>query len=696
MADYKPVGVPFDRTFRNTINENFGILDNAVNTQKTRVDDLIAGTEQPSEVVDARGGAPVLRDRLDGVDAQLAEKAPKEKTESIITPEEFGAKGDAVTDDTQAFKELASYLLTNNTEVHWKPTAKYVLTEPLYFKSGLRMYGHGAEIIWRGTPTFDNSSRSVGIFNVNGDVEQSNKYDVTAINLQGNLVNNESHTLPYYGSITVPNHPYQVGDYIVMELDTGTQNSLELKPRDHKLVKIVRVEGDILYVDYTSPYTLNISQMTSPKVYKATPAENIVLDNIFINDERVITEPKDWINSHPNVSEFMSGVVLRYCRNVTINKVKGYNTKFPVFYVMLCSHLRFQDGYLDKPAIVGPGEGYYTQFNNSRDIIVENIQGENTRHIVDFTASSNAIIKKSKGNKSYGIDFQSHGNYEHNIVYEDCIGTWNFASGESFGNAVRDYSLIRCKGMLLGKYSKNITIKDSEFTLNNPLTSLKAENSLIHWYLSSGTYEADPRSVKNDRVIHFKNCNVKVYSSTFASAIISYHDITIEGGQLIDLKKETENYRGGFLIDLRDVDKFTVINCSLVDNIRFRINTSSVDIDFAFDKNHMICHGEYYHFTAKTTSNMAIRAKITNNTFINGKTDGTRMQLHRLPSNDDQTNTQSIVLFKDNIVKQGTILAQVTSTKDVYISRDNTLIDCSVTVDSGISKIVNTDIIVPA
>lgn len=73
MANYKPIGTKFDRTFRNDLNENFGTIDGVVEAQKTRVDDLISGTEQPSEVVDARGGAPVLRDRLDGVDAQLAQ-----------------------------------------------------------------------------------------------------------------------------------------------------------------------------------------------------------------------------------------------------------------------------------------------------------------------------------------------------------------------------------------------------------------------------------------------------------------------------------------------------------------------------------------------------------------------------------------------------------------------------------------------
>jgi hypothetical protein len=46
-------------------------------TQKQRVDDLIAGTPQPSEVIDSRGGFPVLRDRLNDLSSSLAQNTTK-------------------------------------------------------------------------------------------------------------------------------------------------------------------------------------------------------------------------------------------------------------------------------------------------------------------------------------------------------------------------------------------------------------------------------------------------------------------------------------------------------------------------------------------------------------------------------------------------------------------------------------------
>lgn len=64
MGEIKTLGVPFDRKFRNDLNTNF-------TETKTRIDNIIVNNPRPSEVVDARGGEPVLKDRLDGVDTQL-------------------------------------------------------------------------------------------------------------------------------------------------------------------------------------------------------------------------------------------------------------------------------------------------------------------------------------------------------------------------------------------------------------------------------------------------------------------------------------------------------------------------------------------------------------------------------------------------------------------------------------------------
>jgi hypothetical protein len=73
MGKYRTLGVDLDRQYRNDLNANFNDIDTDVQAQRKRVDDLIVGTPQPSEVVDARGGKTVLKDRLDAFDTSLAD-----------------------------------------------------------------------------------------------------------------------------------------------------------------------------------------------------------------------------------------------------------------------------------------------------------------------------------------------------------------------------------------------------------------------------------------------------------------------------------------------------------------------------------------------------------------------------------------------------------------------------------------------
>jgi peptidoglycan/xylan/chitin deacetylase (PgdA/CDA1 family) len=73
MGKYKTFGSRFDRVHRNDLNANFAAVEADINAQKTRVDELITGTPQPSEVVDARGGFPVLSGRLNDLSSSLAQ-----------------------------------------------------------------------------------------------------------------------------------------------------------------------------------------------------------------------------------------------------------------------------------------------------------------------------------------------------------------------------------------------------------------------------------------------------------------------------------------------------------------------------------------------------------------------------------------------------------------------------------------------
>lgn len=101
MGKYPSLGTLFNRVFRNTLNANFDAVDADINAQKTRVDNLITGTPQPSEIVDARGTYTVLRDRLDVVDDSLAEKSNISNIKVVMNNE--GST------DTESLADLANF-----------------------------------------------------------------------------------------------------------------------------------------------------------------------------------------------------------------------------------------------------------------------------------------------------------------------------------------------------------------------------------------------------------------------------------------------------------------------------------------------------------------------------------------------------------------------------------------------------------
>ena len=79
MGKYKQIGPALDRYSRNDLNANFDEVDKDIQAQKDRVNRLITDSPQPDEVVDARGDAGTLGDRLSGFDDQFIENESRVK-----------------------------------------------------------------------------------------------------------------------------------------------------------------------------------------------------------------------------------------------------------------------------------------------------------------------------------------------------------------------------------------------------------------------------------------------------------------------------------------------------------------------------------------------------------------------------------------------------------------------------------------
>jgi hypothetical protein len=99
MGKYKTFGTAFNRIFRNDLNTNFNDIDTDIKAVDGRVSNIVAsaGTSN-TEIVDARGTYPVLRDRFTNVESSLADNAKLIKTVFYVTDEQYGALGDGVQD----------------------------------------------------------------------------------------------------------------------------------------------------------------------------------------------------------------------------------------------------------------------------------------------------------------------------------------------------------------------------------------------------------------------------------------------------------------------------------------------------------------------------------------------------------------------------------------------------------------------
>ncbi|WP_404351688.1 hypothetical protein LG311_10310 [Sutcliffiella horikoshii] len=191
MSKFKQLGVAFNRLFRNDLNANFDEVERSLNVQKGRVDNLIASTPQPSEVVDMRVDEQgvihaMARDRLaadsarvDGkfaeVDAELSQKAQQSdlekeavKIKSYVHVSEFNTVGDGLADDTLAIQNAINYCVTNNVKLKLEPLSNYRITQTMNINGNFSFYNeNGAR------PRIFSESQNFDLINVSGQFAKS-------------------------------------------------------------------------------------------------------------------------------------------------------------------------------------------------------------------------------------------------------------------------------------------------------------------------------------------------------------------------------------------------------------------------------------------------------------------------------------------------------------------------------------------
>ncbi|NYE07277.1 hypothetical protein F4694_004062 [Bacillus niacini] len=143
MGKYGTLGSAFDRIFRNTLNKALDDVDTDIQAQKKRVDDLIVGTPQPSEVVDSRGGFPVLGDRLNDLTSNLAQSAKQLNNIAIDLMQDYGADFTGVSDHGSLLQQAIDFVASNGGGVVYLPKGTLKSTVNILVKSNVEVKGNG-------------------------------------------------------------------------------------------------------------------------------------------------------------------------------------------------------------------------------------------------------------------------------------------------------------------------------------------------------------------------------------------------------------------------------------------------------------------------------------------------------------------------------------------------------------------------
>lgn len=387
----------------------------------------------------------------------------------FITPEDFGAKGDALllhtsqlsklistnnsgivntsaTDDTNAFLSAIAHQKSTGLPIKCDGSKGYLISKSLVIDySNAIIDGCGAVIVYKGgRDTGAGVSANYGIFQLNGSYNRT-AYKATVAADVGTLTNdikiNTSGNTLTKGAYTVF---YARNDVLDSEWATKVKTEAYYIPQIRKVID----NGDTtstLVTDYKTGFSWSAAQVT---LGTATPLENISISNFTLIDEMVATPTPDVLPvpeaPAAEKAEAVSLVRAVCVANSHFSNLRSYKAKYSTVDAFLTNNCTFDDIQTFYPVWFGGGEGYSVRLANSIYATTNRASMIGGRHVTDYTLCGHCVTNDSHGETDQ-VSFSMHTSSEHDITFNHCTGGDFYLANEVYGLSCTRVTLKDCR-----------------------------------------------------------------------------------------------------------------------------------------------------------------------------------------------------------------------------------------------------------
>lgn len=388
--------------------------------------------------------------------------------DSNLTPEMFGAKGDALllktsdlnklisdsssgitnpsaTDDTHSFRLMIQAQKASGAKIELDGSKGYLISKSLVIDySNAHIEGNCAVIVYRGGRDPGNTVNSdKGIFQVKGTYDRYNIKASLAATVN-TLVNDIT--------VNTAGNTLERGGFALFNARNDTLDSevdQKIKTEAYYPIRIRKVVNNgttsIVSMDYKTGFKWSSGQASIGTI---NPVSNVYISNIILIDEMEATPTPDVlpVPEAPSAEKDVAISLVRAvaCYDSKFSNLKSYNAKNSTVDVFLCNNCTFDDIQTIHPVWFGGGEGYSVRVANSIFCTTNRASMIGGRHVTDYTLCAHCVTNDSHGETDQ-VSFSMHTSAEHDITFNNCTGGDFYLANGVYGRSCCRVTLRNCK-----------------------------------------------------------------------------------------------------------------------------------------------------------------------------------------------------------------------------------------------------------